>query len=60
VITQAKKDPWVFKGILDGVGEAGVPQELNNVILCMLKRVQTVKKEARMHTLYRSASFVSH
>ena len=32
-IRQAKKDPRVFKGSLDDVGEAGFPQELHNVIL---------------------------
>ena len=32
-IKQIKKDSWIFKGSVDDVGEAGVPQELNNMIL---------------------------
>ena len=58
-IKQAKKDPWVFKGSPDDVGEAGVPQELHNMILWMPKGVHTVKTEARIHALHRSAPFVS-
>ena len=42
---QAKKDPWVFKGSLDDVGEAGVPQVLQNMIFWMPKGECTVKKE---------------
>ena len=48
-IKQAYNEPWVFKGSLDDVGEAVVPQELHNVTLWMLKGVHTAKTEARMH-----------
>ena len=58
-INQAQKDPWVFKGSLDDVGEAVVPHELHSVTLWMPKGVHTVKTEARMHALHRSASFIS-
>ena len=56
-IKQAKKDPCDFKRSLDDVGEAGIPQELHNMILWMPKGVYTVKPEARMNAQHRSASF---
>ena len=40
-------------------GEAVVPHELCKVTLWMPKGVHTVKTEARMHALHRSASFIS-
>ena len=42
------RDPWVFKGSLDDVGEAVVPHELHNVTLWMPKWVQTVKTEDKI------------
>ena len=48
-----------FQRSLDDVGEAVVPHELHNVTLWMPKGVHTVKTEARMHALHRSASFIS-
>ena len=57
-LRKAKKDPWVFKGSLDDVGEAVVPHVLHNVTLWMPKEVHTVKTEARMHALHRSCSII--
>ena len=58
-IRQAKKDPWVVKGSLDDVGEAGVPQVFHNMIWWMLKGVHSVKTKPRMRALHRAVSFVS-
>ena len=47
-----------FKRSLDDVGEAGILQELHNMILWIPKGIHTVKTEARMNAQHRSVSFV--
>ena len=59
VVKQANNEPLVFKESLVEVGEAGVPEELHNVILWMLKGVHTVKTEERP-TVDDRADLVQH
>ena len=55
-IEQAKKDSWVFNGMLEN---DVVPHELHCMILWMLKGMYTVKTEARTHDLKKSATVIS-